>query len=240
VGSISTLTLPADNGTWGLGILVADIDKEMRAVEDVAAWERVWRAVPTSAHWLDGEEISDGVSITAGVPDRIRAYVVEGEPVVTGVVALADSWSCTNPAAGRGISIGFLHSLALRDVLRTEDLGDPRGFALTFSTVTSGSIEPWYRATVDTNRMRFAEMQADIEGRERLPDDTNYPAARALRRGAWHDPDLLRAFSDIAALHASPEEVMARPGILDKVLAHTDAEWTWDLPTRKELVALAH
>jgi 2-polyprenyl-6-methoxyphenol hydroxylase-like FAD-dependent oxidoreductase len=239
-GSISTLTLPADNGTWGLGVLVANVDKEMRGIKDVDAWERVWRAVPTSAHWLDGEEISDGVSIMAGIPDRIRAYVVDGEPVVTGAVALADSWSCTNPALGRGISIGFLHSLALRDALRTQDLGDPRGFALAFADVTSESIEPWYRATVDTDRTRFAEMDADIEGRECAPDDPTYPVVRAFLRGAWRDPDLLRAFWDIAGLHASPEEVTARPGIFDKVLAQADADWPWELPTRKELVALVH
>jgi 2-polyprenyl-6-methoxyphenol hydroxylase-like FAD-dependent oxidoreductase len=239
-GSISTLTLPADNGTWGLGILVANVDKEMRAVKDVDAWERVWRAVPTSAHWLDGDEISDGVSVMAGIPDRIRDYVVDGDPVVTGVVALADSWSCTNPAVGRGISIGFLHSLALRDVLRTEDLDDPRGFALAFAAVTAEGVEPWYRATVDTDRSRFAEMEADIGGREYMPDDPTYPAVRAFLRGAWQDPDLLRGFWDVAALHASPEEVMGRPGIFDKVLAQTDAEWPWELPTREELVALVH
>ncbi len=34
-GTVSTLTLPADNGTWGLGILVASTDKAMRPIKDV-------------------------------------------------------------------------------------------------------------------------------------------------------------------------------------------------------------
>ena len=34
------------------------------------------------------------------------------------VLPLADSWACTNPSVGRGISIGTLHAAALRDLLR--------------------------------------------------------------------------------------------------------------------------
>ena len=43
---------------------------------------------------------------------------MEGRPVATGLVAVGDSWACTNPSIGRGASIGLLHAVALRDVLR--------------------------------------------------------------------------------------------------------------------------
>ncbi len=89
-------------------------------------WEQVWRSIPVTAHWLDGEPISDGVAIMAGLADRIRTFHVDGAPVATGVAAVADSWSCTNPAVGRGISIGLLHVLALRDTLRDGGVGRSR------------------------------------------------------------------------------------------------------------------
>ena len=38
------------------------------------------------------------------------------------MLALADSWACTNPSLGRGASIGMLHVCALRDVIREVDL----------------------------------------------------------------------------------------------------------------------
>jgi hypothetical protein len=40
--------------------------------------------------------------------------VVGGEPVATGVVPLADAWSCTNPSLGRGVSLGVVHGGTVR------------------------------------------------------------------------------------------------------------------------------
>ena len=53
----------------------------------------------------------------AKIEDRIRSLVVDGRPVATGVLTVGDSWACTNPSVGRGISIGMLHAVALRDTL---------------------------------------------------------------------------------------------------------------------------
>jgi 2-polyprenyl-6-methoxyphenol hydroxylase-like FAD-dependent oxidoreductase len=46
--------------------------------------------------------------------DRHRAYVVDGRPLVTGMVPVGDAWACTNPSLGRGVSTGLVHALALR------------------------------------------------------------------------------------------------------------------------------
>ena len=35
-GSISSLTLPADNGTWGVGLITSARDKAARALKDTA------------------------------------------------------------------------------------------------------------------------------------------------------------------------------------------------------------
>jgi hypothetical protein len=32
--------------------------------------------------------------------DRLRSYVVDGAPVVTGMVSVGDAWACTNPSLG--------------------------------------------------------------------------------------------------------------------------------------------
>jgi 2-polyprenyl-6-methoxyphenol hydroxylase-like FAD-dependent oxidoreductase len=110
-GTVSTLTLPADNGTWGLGIIASAADREMRVLKDPQRWMALWGGLPGVGHWLDGECITDGVDVMARIPDRHRSLVVDGEPVATGVVAVADSWACTNPSVGRGITIGLLHAL---------------------------------------------------------------------------------------------------------------------------------
>ena len=182
-GTISTLTLPADNGTWGLGILIAASDKQMRPLKDVERWERVWRSIPVTSHWLDGEPISDGVAVMAGLADRLRTFVVDGTPVATGVIAVADSWSCTNPAVGRGISIGTLHILALRDTLRTVGLDHPAALAEAFHDVTTTTVEPWYRATVQLDRGRLAEMVALPSTASTPPTIPPSPSARPSPAG---------------------------------------------------------
>ena len=53
----------------------------------------------------------------AKIEDRVRSLVVDGRPVATGVLTVGDAWACTNPSVGRGVSIGMLHAVALRDTL---------------------------------------------------------------------------------------------------------------------------
>ena len=48
-----------------------------------------------------------GVSLTAG--RRLMRLVIDGEPLVTGLVAVGDAWAFVNPALGRGLSIGVVH-----------------------------------------------------------------------------------------------------------------------------------
>ena len=90
-------------------------------------WERVVRSYPLVAHWADGEPLDDDIAVMAKIEDRHRAFVVDGEPVVTGVAALGDAWACTNPSLGRGATIGLLHARALRDAIRTHALDDHVG-----------------------------------------------------------------------------------------------------------------
>jgi flavin-dependent dehydrogenase len=60
----------------------------------------------------------------AGILDRYRRFVVEGNPIVTGFAAVGDAWACTNPSAGRGLSVGIVHAQLLRSTVRGY-LGDP-------------------------------------------------------------------------------------------------------------------
>ena len=85
--SFSILTLPADNGTWGVGIIAPSEDPALRAAQDLDVWERIIRSCPNVAHWIDAEPISDGVAVMAKPEDRLHEFVVDGEPVVTGVLA---------------------------------------------------------------------------------------------------------------------------------------------------------
>lgn len=239
-GSVSVLTLPADNGTWGVGVITSAKDAAARGLRDLDRWNEVLGKFPMLAHWLDGEPLEDGVTVMAKIEDRHRSYVVDGQPVATGVVAVADSWACTNPSVGRGATMGTMHALALRDVTRSTDTSDVAGFVRAWDQKTNETVEPWYRATLHYDRHRLAESEAAIEGKSYDAGDPVWDITRALQHGSNEDPDLLRAFLRVASMLSTPDEVLADPSILDKVIAVGD---TWrDAPffgpTREEFESI--
>jgi hypothetical protein len=234
--SVTMLTLVADNGHWSVVVTSSAKDQVLRRARDVDVWERVVRSYPLIAHWIDAEPVT-GIDIMAGIPDRVRHFDVDGEPVATGVVAVGDASACTNPSVGRGASIALLHAVCLRDALRKADLDDPVDFARQWNEVTAESVEPLVGDTLHYDRHRLAQIDAQIAG---VPYETEDPAwnlGQALRGAGASDPELLRAGISVASLLTRGVDVFARPGALDKLLALGPPEPPPG-PSRKELVGI--
>ena len=196
LGSISLLTLPGDHDTWSVTIFVATGDQPLKNLRHEEQWTKAIRACPLHAHWLDGEPMTPVLAMS-GIADRYRRFVVDGTPVATGFVGVADAWACTNPSAGRGLTVGFLHALRLRDAVRAH--GDnPRALVEDFDRRTEADIAPWYHAQIAVDRARFGDMVAIREGREPAP-----PANELARR-------IGGLFSSMAA---EPRSVPRRDGV---------------------------
>ncbi len=240
-GTVSTLTLPADNGTWGLGIITSGKDAALRGLKETETWMRTWRSIPLVAHWADAEPIDgDDVAIMAKIEDRHRSFVVDGTPVATGVLAVADSWACTNPSLGRGASIGLMHAVALRDLLRIASFDFPMELAQRWNEVTDAVVEPYFKSTLEFDRHRLAEIDAGIDGKDYDPGDPGYEFAHGLAAAAGSDPELFRAMLRIAGVMACPDEIFAAPGVAEKVI-ELGANWRDEpvfAPTREELLAV--
>ena len=162
-GTFSVLTLPADNGTWSVTLYGLSEDKQLRRFRDPDVHERVVRACPLQAHWLDGEPISEMRSM-AGVVDRHRRFVVDGTPCATGLHSVGDASSSTNPSLGRGISLGLIHvELLRREIARHGD--DPVALAFGFDEATENEMRPYHDATTSLDRRRVAEMRAEFDRR---------------------------------------------------------------------------
>jgi flavin-dependent dehydrogenase len=242
--SLSILTLPADNGTWGIGLVVSADDAALRGFKNVDTWTRTVKGYPLVAHWLDGEPIDDGIAIMAKIEDRHRTFVIDGNPVATGVLALADSWACTNPSVGRGISIGVIHAAALRDVLH-DALGengssaDPVELTRRWYDATMETVEPWYRGTLSFDQGRLAQIRCEIDGSTFEPEP-EYEMTMALQAAAGKDPEMLRTFLDIAGVVEVPADVFTRPGLFEKVVELGSGWRDEALPgmSREELLAV--
>ena len=218
MGLLSINTLYADNDTWSITLYTSSRNKEMRALRDTATFHRVVSACPQQAHWLDGEPITP-VRLLAGVLDRYRRFVVDGQPVVTGFAAVGDAWACTNPSAGRGLSVGLLHAQVLRDVARRH-INDPQAFAWDYDAETERQVGPFYRNQIVADRERIAEMNALEEG---LPMPPPNPVMARLLVAASRDADVFRGMFEIAMCVALPDEFIARPHVAAK-LAELDGQ----------------
>lgn len=235
--SMSVLTLPGDDLTWCVVLVVGSRDRALRCLRHEAAWSAAVRCSPVAAHWPDAGEPLTGVMPLAGVADITRSYLRDGEPVVTGVVAVGDSAAATNPSLGRGAAIGVIHACALRDVLASGP-ADRHELALRLWAATAERVTPWVEATTRFDRHRLAEIEADVQGRAYRPDDPTWAMTTALMQGALRDPVLARASARIAGLLAAPPEVFSDSAVQSRLGPHLAApRYPSTGPTRADLLA---
>lgn len=235
VGSFSLLYLPADNQTWSVTAYVSSRDTAMRELRRNEVWTRLVRSCPMHAHLLDGDPITDVLAIS-GTVERYRRFVVDGLPVATGIVAVADAWACTNPSLGRGVSLGLRHAVCLRDVVRTG--ATPARLAEAFDAATEAELTPWYRDTRAVDRARQAEIDAIVDGRPvPPPGDDAAAVGRAFATAMAYDPELFRTFVDVLGVIDLPD---LRPELVERIMAIARHEQPPPAPgpTRRELLEL--
>lgn len=236
LGSFSILTLPADAGTWSVTLFASSRDRPLKRLREAPRWAALVRACPLHAHWLDGEPITP-VMAMGGVIDRHRRFAAP----VAGVAPVADAWACTNPSLGRGMALGLAHTALLRHVLR-EHGGHPAELARALDEATERELTPWYRSTVAFDRARLAQIDAIRAGTDEPPARPPDVAARvraALPLAMGRDPEVFRAGLEISGCLALPQEVFARPGIAERVLAAAgDDVAPVPAPSRAEVLAL--
>ena len=111
-----------DNRTFS--VTLATPHRRRRAARRAArsdAFDATRRACspPTQAVGRPGDLASRSppVHVMAGLLNRLRTFVVDGEPLALGFHAVGDASMCTNPLYGRGCSTGFWHAHLLADVL---------------------------------------------------------------------------------------------------------------------------
>lgn len=212
-GSFSILTLPADNDTWAVTLYGLSDDKPLRRFRDPEVFERVVQACPLHAHWLAGEPITEMKSM-AGVVDRHRTFVVDGTPVVTGMLTIADAASCTNPSLGRGITLGLMHTQVMRECVR--DHADPTELALAFHERSESEVTTWHEDTVAVDRRRVREMRQYRNGV--VPEPTHDERiADTMQAAMGMDPLVTRATLEVLSCLTPKERVMARPGFVDRL-----------------------
>ncbi|WP_433559288.1 hypothetical protein ACQPWY_14085 [Pseudonocardia xinjiangensis] len=236
---MSMLVIPADRRTFSVTFTCASNDRELRALRDEQAWERVLALMPDFTEVRSASEPITPVQVMPGGEDRHLALVHDGMPIVTGVVAVGDAATRTNPALGRGASIGLAHACVLRDVLREGGAERSERLALRFAEACEAEVMPFYRRTLSEDRSRMAEIQADIAGMPHPPADPDWSVKRALLALSAKDARVLRANTRNIGHILDHGAVFEEPGVraaFDQ-LAPTLSQYPDTTPTRAQVLA---
>jgi 2-polyprenyl-6-methoxyphenol hydroxylase-like FAD-dependent oxidoreductase len=215
-----------DNRTFSVTLATPTDDVELRrTLAQPAVFDACARQLTVAAPWLDGraEPITPDVHVMAGLLNRWRDLVVDGQPVVTGAIAIGDTVLCTNPLYGRGCSTAFWGAGLAADALDAHP-ADPRALVVAYDAALRAEIRPWYRATVhqDGEARRVATMLLAGEDPDGDPSDS-----AAFMRGVFRDglvPALrldavvLRAFVRSFNLLSAPDAMMTDPDVQARVL----------------------
>jgi hypothetical protein len=171
------------------------------ALREPGCFTRVVQACPMQAHWLDGTPITDVLPM-AGILDRYRRFVVDGRPVITGFAAVGNAWVCTNPSAGRGLSVGLIHVQLLRKVVGGY-LEDPTALARVWDEHTEQFVAPNYWNQIAADHARIAEMNALRNGLEPPPPDSMMDR---FGTAAGYDADVSGGWSRPCCVWRCPRE----------------------------------
>jgi 2-polyprenyl-6-methoxyphenol hydroxylase-like FAD-dependent oxidoreductase len=243
---VKFLGVPGDGETVSVTLAVATSDAELRAaLPDADRFDLACRLLPgPDQFFADGPlEPLTGVRPMGGLINRLRRFVDEGgRPLVTGVHAVGDAHTCTNPLYGRGCTLAMVQAVLLADAL-ADHPDDRVARAAAYEAACAREVEPWYHNAVEMDRAG-----ADPSGRggAGLAESEQGRAMAAVFAAAATDPVIGRALVRLWNLLVTPAglsadaEAMAR---MAEVMAHPDDH---PLPapvgpTREALLeALAH
>ena len=227
LGYIKYGVFVGDNDTFSITLATPTDDSELRTrLADPAVFDEAARQLVATAPYLDGraEPLVPEVYVMAGLLNRHREYVVDGRPLVLGMLPVGDAMVCTNPLYGRGCSTGYwgahLMSRAIDD-----HADDPERLAVEYDAAIGREIMPWYRAGVeqDADARRVAARMLSGEDPDTDTSDPKTFMRSVLREGLLpalrSDQVVLRAFMRNMNLLSTPDAMMKDPEVMNRVFA---------------------
>lgn len=206
-----------DNDTFSITFGVPTNDRELMAMRDEDAWEAAIRTLRPLEPWTaDGlAEPITGVESMARLRNRIRRFVVDGEPVATGVVVIGDASVATNPWYGKGCSQAGIAADALSDAL-VEHGRDRVALALAMDVAVRTELEPHYALAVrqDADRMKVHAAMQDGAVPDAMASATRDFIINGLIPATRVDADVFRAFFRAFNMLDAPDALMANQKVV--------------------------
>ncbi|MFN0089676.1 MAG: FAD-dependent oxidoreductase [Acidimicrobiales bacterium] len=239
---IGLFCFPGDNDTWALAVWGLLDDPLLGGLRGAERFDAVVSRFPDREQWLaEGEPVSD-VMPCASAADMTRRFVVDGAPVVTGLVAVGDAHAFTEPRLGRGTLYALFGATALRDTLRDHLDAEPQALARAWDERFTSAVGPHLAAANAAGRGFAAAARAAWEAPSPAvdPADRAQVLNRAFEQAAEEDLTVATWLLELAGNEILPSELLRQPGVVERVLEIGDHEPRRPRPgpTRAELADL--
>jgi 2-polyprenyl-6-methoxyphenol hydroxylase-like FAD-dependent oxidoreductase len=228
------IVFPQDDRTLSVLVVRASTDDALARLRHQEHFDEVAPLIPRLRPWVDADRFEPitGVMAGSGLTNTYRGQLDEaGRAPAAGLFFAGDAVCTTNPAAGRGVSLGLRQASALIAMLAERGAG-PREVAERFDGWCTSNIRPWYEDHLywDATLLRRFD-GADIDIEARIPSDVVCAAAEA-------DPAIAPAAGAYLAMRALPSVL---DPVQDNARAVLRTGWRpgfADGPTRDELAAI--
>jgi flavin-dependent dehydrogenase len=163
--SYTAVLFMGDNKTFSISIGVLPEDTTMKSLRHTDAFTAAIQATPLLAGWVapgNSEPISPVYAM--GSLDNALRLPAPGQPPVKGLFAVGDAVCTTNPAYGRGVSLGLSHAFLLADLLAEHPEID-EAQATEFTRRTEGLVRPWFEEAKLNDFGRAMMWEATLNGR---------------------------------------------------------------------------
>ncbi|MEZ5219565.1 MAG: hypothetical protein R2715_23950 [Ilumatobacteraceae bacterium] len=245
LGYVAFAGFYGDNRTFSITFGVPTNDRELlAALRDEAGWEAAIRTLLPLEPWT-ADGLADpvtGVESMARLRNRMRQFVVDGEPVATGLVVIGDAALATNPWYGKGCSLAGIGAEALSVALAAHGR-DRRAIALAMDESMRRDMEPHYAlaCSQDADRIKLHSALRDGSEPDPIAVATRDFILNGLLPATRTDPDVFRRFFRAFNMLDAPDALMADPLVLQAAAgAHATKDERPPLPTlgppREELL----
>jgi 2-polyprenyl-6-methoxyphenol hydroxylase-like FAD-dependent oxidoreductase len=203
-----------DHDTIGLVFSALPDDTEARVLRHAWAWDALAAAIPAMAPWVAAETavpLHDPTPMSSFSNLR-RHLVVDGTPLVSGLIPVGDALSTTNPQYGWGASMALTGAFTAVDAASAAS--SPDDALLAYEEAVGDEVDAVYRESAAADRWRtyrWRELEVPPWDREAMERQTLL--AEGVGPGAAHDPVLGRAMLRRINLIEAPESTLDDPEV---------------------------
>ena len=219
----NVIGFPGDHNTYGLAVFVQPDDQELKVLRQDWAWDAFFAALPRVGAWADP---TNGTPLTSvqfmGEHQNVRWHpVVEGAPLVHGLLQVGDALCTTNPMYGWGASMALTYSFAAVEAI-TAHPDDAGAAAVAYDRAVGDEADAVYRESAAMDRIRQYRWNG-----EEIPEWDRSEAERqdlifCVAAGALRDVALGRAQLRRMNLLESPGAILDDPTVVEAA-RHTQA-----------------